>query len=806
LTVWGAAGTGKTALLTRWANLLSEGGHRVVWLSGHKTSNSAMMIRDRIRQFAAEPAVQDSVYLFVDDVHAITAPAGRSELLSLLESGPEHVRVIMAGRYQPFGTLAFLDAAGLMTELRNRDLAFTVGEAQQLSGTYDLNLSDEQADALVQRVGGWATALVLAVPWLKRAEDPAVEVERFSGDNRAVADYLVSEVVAGTTQDERDVMMTAAVSETISLELLVFLTNRSDAGEVMHRLAERNSLISETPDGFHYHPVFLSFISAESRRRGLAEDASRHSRASRWFADHGRADAALTQANSSGDLELIHEMLRRFGVELVLGGSSSLVSRSVTLLRASNPVVVPLFRLLAEVPFVASSPLARHLLSQTRRALDAREDSNRESEALYIVLTAFAATTEPDAQASRDALGSAWINETRHESMALDLLTRTAEAWCLDVLDRGIEAEAVLAGVRAAALQGGFDWFFLVTTELAAGVASRAGHWSQSLTLEDQLASLGLLSGSTGVDRVSANAAIAVAFQRYRSVEPVPTDVLDQLVYADPLGLTLGVLESARALSLLPRLDSDSNPRETFESLSELIRSDGARFPRLMASFVARMSAVALTLDGKAGARDIIDLAQRVLGDNSLEVQVAKFVADPPTRSRGPAEEALEERLSRADRVWHPSTFVDGWVELATVAEATGRMATADARVTEALRLARQYRSPRAFLLRGRESIRLIESRLGRFGHLDAFATEIIAKAVQTLPAGGGERPFGDLLTLRERDILNELPMHQSVAEIARRQSLSINTVKTHLRNIYQKLGAADRAEAVLVAQQQGLL
>jgi LuxR family maltose regulon positive regulatory protein len=54
--------------------------------------------------------------------------------------------------------------------------------------------------------------------------------------------------------------------------------------------------------------------------------------------------------------------------------------------------------------------------------------------------------------------------------------------------------------------------------------------------------------------------------------------------------------------------------------------------------------------------------------------------------------------------------------------------------------------------------------------------------------------------------VLRELPFHQSVANIARKRNVSPNTVKTHLRNIYQKLEAANRADAVAIAQDHGLL
>jgi DNA-binding CsgD family transcriptional regulator len=76
--------------------------------------------------------------------------------------------------------------------------------------------------------------------------------------------------------------------------------------------------------------------------------------------------------------------------------------------------------------------------------------------------------------------------------------------------------------------------------------------------------------------------------------------------------------------------------------------------------------------------------------------------------------------------------------------------------------------------------------------------------AERVLPAEHGNGLHA--LTQRERELLRELPFHQSVADIARNRNVSSNTVKTHLRNIYQKLEATNRAQAVIIARERGLL
>jgi DNA-binding NarL/FixJ family response regulator len=62
------------------------------------------------------------------------------------------------------------------------------------------------------------------------------------------------------------------------------------------------------------------------------------------------------------------------------------------------------------------------------------------------------------------------------------------------------------------------------------------------------------------------------------------------------------------------------------------------------------------------------------------------------------------------------------------------------------------------------------------------------------------------LLTLREMQILECLADGESSKSIGRRFSVAEETVKTHLRNLYEKLGASDRAHAVAIALRQRLI
>jgi LuxR family maltose regulon positive regulatory protein len=94
----------------------------------------------------------------------------------------------------------------------------------------------------------------------------------------------------------------------------------------------------------------------------------------------------------------------------------------------------------------------------------------------------------------------------------------------------------------------------------------------------------------------------------------------------------------------------------------------------------------------------------------------------------------------------------------------------------------------------------LLAERAGHFGARDALVRDVLR-----LRAARGLRPNAPL-TEREREVLDLLPTQLSLDEIAEALSVSINTVRTHVRSLHGKLGVTSRADTVLVAAQNGLI
>lgn len=792
--VWAAPGCGKTSLLRRWAEIILDAGEDVYWLTGESTRNAPPLI-------ASLSAGTRSAFVFLDDVHLSHAPKA---IHAALETAAPHVRVIISGRFQPIGSLAFMEATGALVELRTADLAFTSSELARFAHLWDVDLSSDAAQALEARTGGWATAAALAMSWLHEADNLDEAIRRFSGDHRAVADYLVSEILDGLDQSDREVLTCASVRELVPLELAATLTGRNDAGSILHHLSRKNALITEDPAGYRYHPVLLSFLKADARRQDITGAMRRSGVAARWYAERNEATIALELALDTGSKADVADMLDRFGLQIVLSGKTDLALRA--LLRTNSGTLPSLvFRLLLEAPYFNDVQRARHLMARADRLISLGA-SDMKWILVVASLKALAFGVEADVEQVSGTLQSPGALKAREESLALDLLASMAEAWCLHRNGRPAEAQELLEDVALSGLRAGYSWVFIIATDLAATIAASICDWDKASTLDDRLVDKMPQATLSPATREDASVLLASAVRSYLVCDPAASAGLDALIAADPDGTKFALDVPARILKVLIRLDTEPNPRTALREAHRLLVLHGHSFPRLAAGAAVRLVSLDLELDGSGRALESVGLLESILGDDSIEVALARFTLNLPTRAGTPAEERLLSVLHAPTHSWHPGAPISAWILLAATAERTGRSSETHFRLNTALGLAERYRVWRPFLARHGEGVALLKEHYGRFGYLDALAAKIIDVAHAELPTPQADAGPVSTLTRREHEILLELPLHQSVAEIAARQMLSVNTIKTHLRNIYLKLGVTDRRGAVLAAQHHGLL
>ena len=314
------------------------------------------------------------VTIVLDDLHAVRSEASLSSIGYAIERLPAGVRLVVSTRSDPAVGLAKLRASRALTEVRARELAFTVDEARELLIREGVELSGEGVDLLVERTEGWPAGLYLAALWLRDLDDPDAGVRAFAGSARHVADYLTSEVVSALPGEIRDFLVRTSVLGRFTPDLCDAVLGRNDSATVLAQLARSNMFLvalDARAQWYRYHRLFGELLQLE-----LGRDAARElrRRASAWCRADGLVEDAIEYAAAAGDAETVAEVLVETHLRFIRGGRAGQFLRW---LRWLPPDLLIEHPLLPAAGAAAAGLLARPEV-EVRRLLAVSERSRRE--------------------------------------------------------------------------------------------------------------------------------------------------------------------------------------------------------------------------------------------------------------------------------------------------------------------------------------------------------------------------------------------------------------------------------------------
>jgi len=814
VTVWATAGAGKTTLLSAWADELRSAGEDVAWVDLGSARHGYDALDELVlRAFDTEHDGRPRT-LFIDDAHLASGRRDRRWLAELAAVPIDGLTAVVAGRYQP---VIMPNAAygARHIELRSGDLAFTEQEARDYFGSRGIGLGHAQLRAILDRSDGWAVALTLMADRLGSTDDVDGFISAFSGDLRSVADYLVTEVLAGQPDARRRFLLQTSVVDELTVPLAVHITGRSNAGDLLEELEDENTLVrraGELSPTFQYHALLRSHLRAQLRRNDYAGWIEQHRSASLWFQTHGRPDLALEHALATDDSCAVGGILETAGTSLVFAGRGSLVQRALDLIddaRAGTGTSHLMSALLCAPHFFNPVAADHHLA--IARELDADLPPH-----LRTVLNALALMRASGVRAIDEAERALDRSECELETTvwrpefddaALDAKIFAWAARGCAQLGRGNGA-AASASLQLAAKNGGMakrPWLSLLLLDMAATSSSAAGRWAEASAIESLMASATQRDGRPR-DPAAALAHVTVATAAYASCNDVQLTRLDDVIETGEFENDASLIVPGRVLVQLVAIDGCPNPRSSFEELDRLLQGAASQVPRTLAAAAYRYLELTIRFHGKPCAREVLRMISGTLGAGSVDYRLACALLHSGSSLQNTEALELQAALESRTRVWCPSNLVLGWLLLGRWAENAGRAATADERLQTALDLAEQMHARRPFMASAGSGARLVEARLGRLGSHEEFAQSVVDSYHRIFSPAVLHEADDSALTRKEHDILRELPHHQSIAEIARKQQLSANTVKTHLRSIYQKFGVNGRSEAVEHAMRSGLI
>jgi LuxR family maltose regulon positive regulatory protein len=768
-----------------------------------------------ISRLIAELEGLGALTLVIDDIHEIRSPELLVQLSSFLDQLPRGTHIVLISRHDPQLGLHRRRLEGQLSEIRIDQLRFTVDESRELFAGAGINLSDHGLQLLQTRTEGWAAGLRLAAVSMATHPDPERFVLEFSGSERTVAEYLIAEVLDSLPTDVRRLLVNTSILDRVNGPLGDLLTGDTGSERHLSSLTETGGFViplDARGEWFRFHHLFADLLATELRRAHAGEIPGLHLAASHWLAAHGQVLEAINHALAADDHELVASLLVEHYFTLMLDGRQatvrSLVNEAVS--RSATPelaVVVAADELLGGSLEQAAAQLA--LAEQ--RAADVPADRRLRFEMMLYVTRLSLATRIGDFQSVLDAPQPAalYAEPLSNEDLALQTDVRALMLMNLGIVEvwsgRREDGEQHLMAAEEVARQIGRPYL----------EASCQAHQAASLSWS-----------SFSEARPVAEAALATAERHGWQDDPVTGAAL--VVLGSCLAAT-GMIDAAK--QAFQRADetlrSDLEPAIGFQLHTGrgVVSLVEASYPEAIGSFreaerlgrsLATSSPLALQarcamLYAATLAGDVA-LVQKSLDDftdaerNSGEVREVVAALSLAEGDAQAALAALEPTVTGTLPVHHGLVLIRSLLLAARAHSLLEEEPQARASVERALDLAEPDQLISAFLWV--DCVDLLE---GHPRHQTAHAA-FLALVLDALSGGelgtGARRTVSADVSLSgtELRVLRFLPTNLTAAEIASEIYVSVNTVKTHMRNIYTKLDAHSRGEAVEFARELGLL
>lgn len=757
--------------------------------------------------FAALPA---PLYLVLDDLHEILSEETWHGVATVVRHQPRNVRLVLSARADPPLPLARLRLAGSLGEIRAADLRFTPGDAAELLRRANVPLDDDQVRRLVDATEGWPAGLRLAARSLRDVSDHEAFLAEFAGNDRAIADFLVSEVLARLPAGTADVLQLVSVCDEVTPALAAALTGRSDAGAILAGFERDSSLVLGVgPDRqwFRMHPLLRSYLRADLARQRPGVVAGLHETAAAWFAGQERPDKAFDHMSGTGEQRTMVELLGRHAPSVLLAGDDDrTVRRALTRVGAEAVARSPRLALISALAHAAAGDrdAAEADLAGSCAAWPAAPDADLVRLRQLVLTTQALISGRPSPRRPPD-----WHDiVAAQEGTVLEAWVRLGLGWALLCAGDAVGARRELETAERLARAGGLDYVTMHCLSVLGVLATQDGDFTAVESAASAAIDIAYRHGWTTSPWLSADH-VMIGFARLLRLDPAAA--LDAARHASAALTTDLTTDPARDTgpALLRYLTDvltgaayiDAGGRAEGLSLLQRARHDasGAGVPaHALAAGALIEHRATLDVGHEVAAQQLLVWAREHLGATAELGLIYAWTSF----ARGDLEMtelAVRDVLDGHRPVLRHATPLEARLLETALEIRLGRRTKARIALGAALALAEPTALIRPFHHADVSVRQLLLEQVGGFGRTNGFATRV-AHAVSTM-----DTKSAGVLTTREHAVLVRLSSQQSLDELASDMSVSVNTVKTHVRAIYAKLGVNNRRAAVVAGRQLGL-
>jgi LuxR family maltose regulon positive regulatory protein len=844
IVVSAPAGSGKTVLLRSWIATApglagcaawvsvgrGAGDPQPFWLSVLAALRQTGAGAALVQPLTASPAVDgwaiverllgdlaplgERAWLVVDDVHEL-GPEARGQLELLIMRAPPQLRFVLAARHDVRLGLHRLRLEGELGEVRGPDLRFSLAEAEALFADAGVQLAG--LSRLVERTEGWAAGLRLAALWLAGHPEPDRFAEEFSGSERTVAEYLLAEVLDRQPEAVRRLLLRTSILDSVNGELADLLTGARGGERLLQDLEQANAFVVSVDAArtwFRYHQMFADLLQVELRHSAPEEVVRLHLSAAGWFAGNGFPLEAMRHAQAARDWDLAarlladhwpglhlagqdattHQLLGGFPTETrIAAGELAVLSALDELTRGSLEAAEQYLALAerASASVAAERQGQAQLLLGIARLLHARQRGNLAAVAEEARnLQDVADVPDP----TRPGLGE--------DLRALALINLgTAEFWAGQLVEAELHLE------RGVALARQIGRPYLEFTGLAYRAATdfflSFGRAKERGMQAFELAQRHGWTDEPAAGIASISVAAVLAWQGQMDEAEPWTQRAERTLRAEAepaqgLGIRVvrGLLELERG--------RDADALAAFEAADRL----ASRLSQSNHMVLPNRSYLVQTLvrlgESVRAEQVLAELSNQVYGSGEMRIGLATLRLAQHNPQEATA--ALAPVLDGSEPLLSPTRLAQALLLEAIARDALGDEAAAALALERALDLAEPDGVLSRFLLYPAPDLLERHARQGT-AHV-ALVTDVLR-----LLAGGGlapqpaePQPPMEALSVSEIRVLRYLPTNLTGPEIARELYVSRNTVGTHMRHLYEKLGTHTRADTVARGRALGLL
>jgi LuxR family maltose regulon positive regulatory protein len=839
------AGAGKTTLVSAWAQSLRKKGATFGWLSLDEADNAPAHFMEYViacleesgvqlnsaasafdsdqpvmgEEFPAEtiPAsiirglmnLQQELVLILDDYHVIHNQEVHAALGYLLEHMPPRLHIILLTRSDPPLELARMRVAGQLEELRMEHLRFSEQEtAAFLEKSAGVQLTEANLAALNARTEGWIAGLQMAAISLRECQDVSAFVAAFAGSNRFVYDYLLEQVLNQQTPEVCRFLLKTSVLERISAPLCEAVAETGGEARALLDTVERANLFLTPLDDerawYRYHPLFADLLKLMLEQTHPGLSAELHIRACRWFEAQDTIPEALHHALAAGDVEMAARLVAANVLALVEQAELTPILLGMDAAPREQRESMPWLGVAHAWALAYTGQIERAgaALTLAEERLDTLPINEHDRIAGHIAAVrayiAWVHGSQPAAVDYAEAAG----HLLPPEEIAVRALNLTTLGNALKQYEASQRAVEVLEQAMTLARQAGQSHVFMST----------------ATALSCAYFLLGKLHQAHAVCQEAVQAAEAF-HQRHGQPLPAAASVYaelanilcewgetEQAILAARKGLALSERwgQTDTILLCLQYLANGLSLAHDFEGALQVIQRAHKLAQRVSPWFVRNVDKSELRIRLDVGD---IDGASRFTQDAMAALPTSLEACLLVKQNQlDKALSLLEGALPEAMQA--PSLET---VRLGVIQSLAFYLANNEPRalavLKQTLELAEPENQVAAFVREGEPMKKLL-----RLARAQSFTPEFTRRLLVTFEAQPNRtpahviEPLIEPLSERELEILTLLNGPLSTPEIAEQLIVSANTVRTHIKNIYGKLGVHGRSGAVRRAMELGLL